>query len=151
MFNDKKLCVLRMDIFNNLYTRNNICLYELCSYLIKDYDKYNKSKTYYECQEVTYLLENDTCISKEIIERVQNYFKDETTNKYISRSIKKHCISCKLGTQCIEFKEGFALNNNKGSDNDDNDEKKEDFLKGAIIGIAFVVLSLLFLVALVKQ
>ena len=64
-----------------------------CSYLIKDYDKYNKSKTYYECQEFTYLLENDTCISKEIIERVQNYFKDETTNKYISRSIKKHCIS----------------------------------------------------------
>ena len=145
LFNNKKLCALQSDIDNNLYTNNNNGLLELCSSLIKSCSRCNNSNTCYKCQDDVDLLENNTCISKEIVEQGQNFFKDEITNKYVSCSVMEHCLSCKSRTECIKCEEGFALNNN-GCFDDDNEETK-GLSKGAIIGIVVgIVLSLLLLI-----
>ena len=101
--------------------------------MIKDCDRCHNSNTCFKRQENADLLENDTCISKEIIEQEKNFFKDKTTNKYISYSIMKHCLSCKSGTEYIKCEEGFELNNNKCSGNDR--EENKGLSKGALAGI----------------
>ena len=114
--------------------------------MIKDCDRCYDSNTCFQCQDNADLLENDTCISKEIIEQEQNFFKDETTNKYISCSVMEHCHSCISGTECIKCEEGFTLNNNKCSS---DDEEKKGLSKGATAGIAVGTILFLLLLALI--
>ena len=144
-FYDNKLCALQADVENNLYTKNGNGLIDLCSNLIKDCDRCYNDSTCFKCQDEAELLENDTCISKEIIEQDQNFFKDENTNKYISCSVMEHCLSCKSGTECIKCEEGFDLNNNKCSD----DEENKGLSKGAVAGIVIGVVLFLLLLGLI--
>ena len=139
------MCALQADVESNLYAINGNGLIDLCSNLIKDCDRCYNDNTCYKCQNEFELLENDTCISKEIIEQEQNFFKDETTNKYISCSVMEHYLSCKSGTECIKCQEGFDLNNNKCSDEEEN----KGLSKGAIAGIFIGVFLFLFLLALI--
>ena len=145
-FYDNKLCALQADVENNLYTRNGNGLIDLCSNLIKDCDRCYNDNTCFKCQDEAELLENDTCISKEIIEQEQNFFKDENTNKYISCSVIEHCLSCKSKTECIKCEEGFDLNNNKCSD---NDEENKGLSKGAVAGIVIAVVLFLLILGLI--
>ena len=140
------MCALQIDVENNLYAINGNGLVDLCSNLIKDCDRCNNDNTCYKCQNEFELLENDTCISKVKIEQDQNFFKDETTNKYISCSVIEHCLSCKSKTECIKCEEGFDLNNNKCSD---NDEENKGLSKGAAAGIVIGVFLFLLLLALI--
>ena len=145
MFNVNKLCVLQTDVDNNIYIYNNEGILSPCSSLIKDCNRCNNTETCYECQGETALIENNTCIQKEIVENNNNYFKDNTTNKYISCSIIANCITCESSTKCLSCKEGFNVNNNICTSIIPNDDNK--LTTGAIIGIVFGCFGFLLIVA----
>ena len=58
----------------------------------------------------------------------------------------EHCLSCKSGTECIKCEEGFDLNNNKCSD---DDEEKKGLSKGAVAGIVIAVVLFLLILGLI--
>ena len=60
----------------------------------------------------------------------------------------EHCLSCKSKTECIKCEEGFDLNNNKCS-GDDDDEENKGLSKGSVAGIVIGVFLFLFLLALI--
>ena len=148
MFNINKLCILQTDVDNNIYIYNNEGILTPCSSLIKDCNRCNNTSSCYECQGDTALIENDTCIQKELVENNNNYFKDNVTNKYISCSIINNCITCESSTKCLSCKDGFNVENDICTEiisNDDNDDNK--LKTGAIIGIVFGCLGFFLLVA----
>lgn len=125
-----------------------------CSVLIPDCNRCNNSNTCYECQGNAALIDNNTCLPKEIIEDNPNYFKDEITNKYISCSIINNCVTCESSTKCLSCENGFDLKNdiciNKESDSNDGNDNNDDNNKlstAAILGIVFGCLGFLLILA----
>ena len=153
LYNNGTLCVQKSDIDNNIYIWTPNGLLSPCSSLIKDCHKCNEtSKCYeskcYECQEDSALIDNDTCLKKTELEEKKNYFKDETTNRYISCSIMDNCNTCESRTECTSCLDGFILSNNLCNkiNNDNNDD--DGLGTGAIIGIVFGVVGFLLLAIL---
>ena len=148
-YNENKLCALQTEVENNIYAYNNEGLLAPCSSLIQDCHKCNDSSTCFECQDNAALIDNDTCIPKEIVEENDNYFIDNKTNKYISCSIIDNCITCESSTKCTSCKNGFNLNNDICIEiiNDNNEDDSDNLATGAIIGIVFGCFGFLLLVA----
>ena len=121
--------------------------------MIRGCNRCNNSDIFYECHGESVLIDNNTYISKDILEENKNtYYKDNITNKYISCSTISKCITCLSSTLCTSCQEGFTLNNNnqcydeKNNINND-DEKKSNLSTRAIIGIVFGCLGFLLIVA----
>jgi len=148
LYNNGTLCVEKSDIDNNIYIWTPNGLLSPCSSLIKDCHKCNETSKCYECQEDSALIDNDTCLKKTEIEEKKNYFKDETTNRYISCSIMDNCNTCESRTECTSCLDGFILSNNLCNkiNNDNNDD--DGLGTGAIIGIVFGVVGFLLLAIL---
>ena len=93
------------------------------------------------------LIDNDTCLKKTELEEKKNYFKDETTNRYISCSIMDNCNTFDSRTECTSCLDGFFLSNNLCNkiNNDNNDD---GLGTGAIIGIVFGAVGFLLIVIL---
>ena len=148
LYNNGTLCVQKSDIDNNIYIWTPNGLLSPCSSLIKDCHKCNETSKCYECQEDSALIDNDTCLKKTELEEKKNYFKDETTNRYISCSIMDNCNTCESRTECTSCLDGFILSNNLcnkiNTDNNDDD----GLGTGAIIGIVFGVVGFLLLAIL---
>ena len=143
---DYMLCVLQNDIDSNLFAPDKNGLIKPCYSLIPNCNRCNNSDICYECQGEAALIDNNTCISKIILEENKKYFKDNVTNKYISCSVINNCVTCESSIKCLSCQEGFDLNNgicNTIISNDDNDNKLST---GAIIGIVFGCLGFLVLV-----
>ena len=130
---NKQLCVRLVDIQNNLYIKNNDGLLITCSSLINNCNRCNDSQTCLECQDGFGLIDNNTCLIKEVLEGNQNYFIDKETKKYISCSIMEHCITCNSSSVCTSCKEGFILENDKCKN--PNEGKDKGLSGGAIAGI----------------
>ena len=88
---------------------------------------------------------SNSCVSNALIDN-NSYFKDETTNKYVSCSIIDNCLACTSRTVCTKCKEGFNVDNNNICQVNPEDDNK--LSKGAIAGIVIGCLGFLFLVAL---
>ena len=148
LYNNGTLCVQKSDIDNNIYIWTPNGLLSPCSSLIKDCHKCNETSKCYECQEDSALIDNDTCLKKTELEEKKNYFKDETTNRYISCSIMDNCNTCESRTECTSCLDGFILSNNLCNkiNNDNNDD--DGLGTGAIIGIVFGVVGFLLLAIL---
>ena len=153
-YNENKLCVRQSDIDNNIFIWTNDNILTPCSNLIENCRRCNNSTSCYSCQEEAALIDNDTCIPKALIEENENYFRDATTQKYISCSVISNCVTCDSSTVCTSCLEGFILNNNNKCDkidntnnNNDSDDDSSRLSTGAIIGIVFGCLGFLLIVA----
>lgn len=115
LVNNHTLCLSDTDKESNLYYYDQKLDYYIpCSNLISDCNKCYNTSTCFDCKEAFVLIENDTCLSKEIIEKDNYYFRDETTNKYIScSSIMTNCIKCNSSYVCLLCQDGYNINNNK--------------------------------------
>ena len=144
--NAKTLCISSADKESNMYAYNPKGFLILCSSLIEDCNECENYQNCLNCKDGSGLTNNNKCISESIVEQNHNYYKDETTNRYISCSIIENCISCTSSTICISCKNGYKINSDniceKVNDKDDN-----DLSKGAIAGI--VIGCFLFLVLII--
>ena len=150
LLNNDKDCISQGDLDNNIYIYNpDTNLYSPCSDLIQLCHKCDNKDTCLECGIDGALEENNTCISKELVEN-QNYFLDETTHKYVSCSTIENCLNCTSSTVCTGCEEEFEVNNSKCQKKvtQVNSDSKDDKLStGAIIGIVFGCLGFMLLVA----
>ena len=150
LLNNDRECINQVDIDNNIYIYNpDTQLYSPCSDLIQLCHKCNNVSTCTECGNDGALEENNTCISMELVEN-HYYFKDETTNKYVSCSNIDNCITCNSSTVCTECKEEFEVKNSKCQKKETqvNDKGKDNKLStGAIVGIVFGCLGFLLIIA----
>ena len=148
LVNANTLCLLKSDKESNYYYFNpELNLYTPCSELISDCNKCYNDSTCFECGNNFGLLENDTCLSEEVIEEEKKLYKDDTTNKYVSYSIIENCVTCSSSKICLSCKEGFNVNNNNQCEKVINDNKDEDKLKtGEITGIVFGCVGFLLIV-----
>ena len=148
LYNENKLCAKKTDVDSNLYTLNGEGILLSCSSLITDCKRCNDSSTCYECRNESALINNNTCVSKTLVEDNDNYFKDIVSNKYISCSIIDNCITCISSKQCTSCQKGYAINNNICQEiiSEDNDNKLST---GAIIGIIIGCLGFAIIAALV--
>ena len=148
--NNKTLCTKKNDIINNETIPTNGSTLNFCSSLVEYCIKCNDNFTCNKCQTEAYLIDNGTCILKKIIEKNKNYYKDNSTNRYISCSIIPNCATCNSATVCISCQEGFFLRNNicnkiiNNKISDDNDDIS--LSKGKIIGIVFGCFGFLLLI-----
>ena len=148
LHNSNTLCASKTDIENNMYAYNPLGKLMTCNDLIQDCKQCHNSSSCYNCYDESVLLEDDTCLEKNIINENNNYILDETINKYISCSIIDNCFSCVSKTECTSCQNGYALNNNKFCDIINN-EDDNNLSIGAIIGIVFGCLGFLVFVALI--
>ena len=150
LLNNDRECINQVDIDNNIYIYNpDTKLYSPCSDLIQLCHKCNNVSSCTECGNDGALEENNTCISIELVEN-HYYFKDETTNKYVSCSNIDNCITCNSSTVCTECKEEFEVKNSKCQKKETqvNDKGKDNKLStGAIVGIVFGCLGFLLIIA----
>ena len=152
LVNDKKLCVLPTDEEDNLVYRDpntNYLVY--CSDSISECNKCQNGETCNECKENSALVDSNKCLPEEEVTNNEHYFKDETTNGYISCSIINNCITCASSTVCTSCAQGYNINNNicqKIGDDDDDDDDDNSLSTGGIIGIVFGCLGFLLLVLL---
>ena len=149
-YNNNKLCVKKNETDDNNKTKiiNDTTLIQ-CSALIKYCNKCNENYTCHDCLDEAYLIDNVSCILKSIIEKNKNYYKDNSTNRYISCSIIPNCIICDSSTVCTSCEEGFFLNNkicSKIINNKNNDDNDSGLSKGKIIGIVFGCFGFLLLI-----
>ena len=121
-----------------------------CYSLINNCMKCNENLTCIECQSESVFLDNDTCVHENDVKDDNHYFKDGTTNKYISCSIIDNCNLCISSTECTSCQEGFTMSNNicKRIINENNDDENK-LNTGAKIGIVFGCLGFLAMVVLV--
>ena len=98
---------------NNLYAYNSLGILMTCNDLLPGCNQCFNSSSCYNCNDESVLLENDICLSKNVLEEKHNYFIDETTKKYFSCSIIDNCISCLSKTECTSCQNGYILNNDK--------------------------------------
>ena len=84
LYNDNTLCALKSDVDNKIYNFNSAGLLQLCSSMINGCYKCDSSTSCLECKSEYVLLYDNTCLEKTIIESNENYYKDESTNKYYS-------------------------------------------------------------------
>ena len=149
-------CVLKTSLEeNNLYYTNdsginyyscNNPLYNEVSNCIKCSNKYSCL----QCHEDYILVNNNTrCITQssldnnmfyynpitEIYTSCSDFFKNETSQKYVSCSIINNCIKCTSDTECILCNEGYYIDNNKCLRNLINDDN--GLSNSAILGIIF--------------
>ena len=152
LVNDKKLCVLPTDEEDNLVYRDpntNYLVY--CSDSISECNKCQNGETCDECKENLALVDSNKCLPEGEVTNNEHYFKDETTNGYISCSIINNCITCASSTVCTSCAQGYNINNNicqKIGDDDDDDDDDNSLSTGGIIGIVFGCLGFLLLVLL---
>ena len=149
--NNQTLCASQVDKDNNIYIYNPQGLLVTCSSIYQDCNRCNETHKCIECQEGAGLIDNNTCLSKATIEEEHHYYKDETTNSYISCSVMNNCITCSSSTICTSCQTGFKINNNNlcekiNESNDENDDNK-GLSTGAIIGIVIGCVAFLALVA----
>ena len=146
LVNNGQRCILQSDVDNKIiYFNPTTQLYTPCSELISLCHKCNNESTCTDCGTDGSLDINDKCASNDQIQN-NNYYLDETTNKYVSCSIINNCLTCSSNTICISCNPGYILNNDKKCDkiNEDDDD---GLSTGAIIGIVFGSLGFLLIVA----
>ena len=120
LVNDNKRCILQSDVDNDLiYFNPNTLLYTPCSELISLCNKCTNELTCTDCGTKGELDINNKCASNELIQN-NNYYLDETINRYVSCSINKKC------------------------DKINNDE--DNLSTGGIIGIAFGCLGFILII-----
>ena len=144
-YNDNKLCARQSDIDNNIFIWTGGNILAPCSSLIENCHQCSDITSCSSCKENAFLTNVDTCISKASIEENKNYYKDETTQRYISCSVIANCITCDSGTVCTSCQNGFRLDNNKCVSNN-NEDDDNNLSTGAIIGIVFGSLGFLLIV-----
>ena len=146
LVNNNKACYLQSDIDNKIvYYNSNLGIYTPCNKLISLCHKCDDQITCTECEEGGKMGISNSCVSNALIDN-NYYFKDETTNKYVSCSIIDNCLACTSRTVCTKCKEGFNVDNNNICQVNPEDDNK--LSKGAIAGIVIGCLGFLFLVAL---
>ena len=149
LVNSNTLCVLKTDKESNMYYYNpEINLYTPCSDLISYCNKCYNASNCFECGDSSALLYNDTCLTKEILEKEKYFYKDETTNKYVSCSIMDNCLTCISNKECLSCQEGYKINNNK-CEKIEKENNNNKLSTGAIIGIVFGCVGFLLFASLV--
>ena len=144
LVNQNTSCFLEKDIENSfIYHDNALNIYVRCSDLIQDCQQCSDRATCFNCQNGSVVEENNTCISKELVEN-NSYVQDETTGKYVSCSIIDNCITCSSKTICTKCQEGFNINDGICKMVSDKDKKLST---GAIVGIVFGCVGFLLIVA----
>ena len=123
LYNNNKLCAKQADIENNLYIVGNGDLLIACSSLIEDCNSCREADNCLTCQDGVGLTENNNCISVATVEEKHDYFKDENTNKFINCLTLENYITCISSSVCTSPQEGFTLENNQCTK---NEEKKDD-------------------------
>ena len=152
LVNNQTLCLSDTDKESNFYYYDQKQdFYIPCSQLISDCNKCYNGSTCFDCKEGTVLIENDTCLSKEIIEKEKNYFKDEMTNKYIKcSSIMDNCIKCNSSNECLLCQGEYIVNDYKKCEKiifATNEDKK--LSTGAIVGIVLGCSSILLIIIII--
>ena len=149
LFNNGALCAQQEEIDNNIYIWSNDGTLVTCSSLIPDCNRCNDSSTCYECKENAALIDNNTCLNKTEIEINKQYYKDNSTNRYISCSMIDNCITCNSSTVCTLCHNGFTLNENNQCNKiyTNNNNSNEGLSTGAKIGIVFGCLGFVLLMA----
>ena len=150
-YNNGTLCIKKNDLDDNNETKIiNDSAFISCPSLIKYCIRCNDEYTCDECQKEAYLINNGSCILKTIIEKNKTYYKDNSTNRYISCSIMPNCVTCDSGAFCTSCEKGFFLNNkicSKINNNKNSDDNGDTGLsKGKIIGIVFGCFGFLLLI-----
>ena len=146
--NNGLMCAQKSQIDNHILNYNKDGLLMPCSSMINGCYKCQDSSTCFECGNGFGLIDNDTCLEKTKVEENNEYYYNETSNRYISCSIIENCLTCDSDTTCTSCKEGFIVNNNKcqeiiSNGNLSNEDKK--LSTGAIIGIVFGCLGFLLI------
>jgi hypothetical protein len=143
---DKKSCIKKEDIDNNLYFYNNdLNIFTKCSEVISQCNKCNDGSKCEECDSESGLTSDDTCVSNNLIQD-KNFFYDNEIKKYINCNIIDNCVKCESNTECISCQSGYHINNNICQKNENDDD--DDLSSGAIVGIVFGVLGFLLIAAL---
>ena len=150
-YNNGTLCIKKNDLDDNNETKIiNDSAFISCHSSIKYCIRCNDEYTCDECQKEAYLINNGSCILKTIIEKNKTYYKDNSTNRYISCSIMPNCVTCDSGAFCTSCEKGFFLNNkicSKINNNKNSDDNGDTGLsKGKIIGIVFGCFGFLLLI-----
>ena len=135
LVNNKTSCITQSSLDNDMFYYNPITeIYTSCSDLISLCHKCKNENTCIECINEGALLENDSCIHNVFILN-NSFFKNETSQKYVSCSIINNCIKCTSDTECILCNEGYYIDNNKCLRNLINDDN--GLSNSAILGIIF--------------
>ena len=148
LVNQNTSCFLEEDIENSLiYHDTALNIYIRCSDLIQDCQQCSDRATCFNCQNGSVVEENNTCISKELVEN-NSYVQDETTGKYVSCSIIDNCITCSSKTICTKCQEGFNINDGicKMVSHSEGDKDKKLSTR-VIVGIVFGCVGFLLIVA----
>ena len=149
MYNINKLCVLPEQKESH-YLKDKTGFLIPCYNIVDNCEICNNSNKCFSCQEESVLLDNNTCVEKELIENNDYFYKDEINNIYVSCSIINNCIKCTSNTICTYCEEGYKVNENYLCQKIISDDNSDDngLSTGAIIGIVFGCLGFLLFVAL---
>ena len=145
--NAKTLCASKVDKENNMYVYNQQGLLIPCSSLIQDCDRCTNSENCFQCKEGSGLTNDNNCVSESMVQENHNYYKNETTNRYISCSIIENCIACTSSTICTSCQNGYKINNDNTCEKI-NDSSDDDLSKGAIAGIVIGCAAFLALIVI---
>ena len=136
LVNDKASCIMQSSVDDKIVYYNKITeIYTQCSDLIHLCHKCSNEKTCIQCGAEGALVQDDTCINNSLVIN-NNYYKNETSQKYTSCSIIDNCFKCLSDTECILCQEGFELDNNDRCIRISYDEDS-GLSTAAIIGIIF--------------